>query len=139
VADDGGLLDASLLHEGEDDLGLCRRGIVPLGAVGPAEALEIEGEDPVGLAELGDEEIPGFEGGGEAVDEDDRGALAHVDIADARSLDLGKAGRLRLALHRSGVEGEAAGEEGSGEEDRQYLHGESRVTSAAVVNSSLCS
>ena len=94
------------------------------------------------LGEDRDDGLPAVEGGGEAVDEDDRGPAADVEVAQANAVELEERGRLGLVGQGAAVIGQAAREE-RGEERRQEdepgrdgSHGASLLTSAASVNSS---
>ena len=136
------VLDPALVEQAEDEVRLRLRRVVPLGTVGPAEALEVERDDT---------EAPLLEGRhhrrrprverqhAEPVNQDDDGRRlgAAVDEAHARAADVRERRVLRLVGHRPGVERQTPREDGH-EEDREedeLRHGVRRWTSESLVNS----
>src|SRR4051794_17267740 len=111
------------------------RRVIPVGTIRPAEALQVERDDAMGLRQRGDDRAPGFDGGGEAMNQHDRrlfgrrgsgvvvrivvglrcssrqrlGALG-IEVANASSVYIREARVARLADHWSLVKGETADE-----------------------------
>jgi hypothetical protein len=150
VRDDGAARDAAELEEPENELRLRFGRVVTLGAVGPAEALQVERNHTVRARERGNDAGPRIERRREAVHENDGGLpvaarglrdawlalvraglrggslgfrfrLAGVGVADADAVDVREPRVRGLAGHRSLVEREAADEEGDEEEEREQL------------------
>ena len=72
-----------ILDELGEQLGLIEHRIAPVERlVGLAEALEVDGDDPVGLGELGRDVPPGIGARAEAVDEEHRRAFAFLLVVE---------------------------------------------------------
>ena len=97
MANDDGLLQTKLFHEGADDVGLLRQapGRAP-GARRIARARPVERDQPVARSEHLEQRIGEMvQLGAEAVQEHDGRPLAHIDIVDAVALHLDELARRR--------------------------------------------
>ncbi len=133
-----GALDAELVHHREHQARFGERRVVTLGAIGPAETLEIERHHAVIGLEIARHVAPRLERRGEAVEQHHGRPFAAIHVAHARAAGAEEGGALRLAGHRPVVKRHAAAQARQHRERRERghgLHGDSLRISATALNS----